>query len=104
VGKKQQRRLDLPKARARCRYPLDFGQRPSVDAITGLTANIPTRIASSGQQQIDSRTILTRWGRGLHKYGVMLYMASGTGLPIRYMAPSRRRGTPVVSYLKSQAT
>ena len=60
-------------------------QRPSVDVITGLIkANIPTRISFQVSSKIDSRTILDQQGaEALLGMGDMLYMAPGTGLPIR---------------------
>jgi S-DNA-T family DNA segregation ATPase FtsK/SpoIIIE len=56
-----------------------------VDVITGLIkANIPTRIAFQVSSKIDSRTILDQMGaEALLGMGDMLYMPSGTGLPIR---------------------
>ena len=60
-------------------------QRPSVDVITGLIkANIPTRIAFQVSSKIDSRTILDQMGaETLLGQGDMLYMPSGSGLPVR---------------------
>ncbi|HOA95410.1 MAG TPA: DNA translocase FtsK, partial [Quisquiliibacterium sp.] len=60
-------------------------QRPSVDVITGLIkANIPTRIAFQVSSKIDSRTILDQMGaESLLGQGDMLYMPSGSGLPLR---------------------
>ncbi|MFN9473193.1 DNA translocase FtsK, partial [Acidovorax sp.] len=60
-------------------------QRPSVDVITGLIkANIPPRLSFQVSSKIDSRTILDQMGaEALLGMGDMLYMASGTGLPIR---------------------
>src|SRR5262249_1455352 len=81
-------------------------QRPSVDVITGLIkANIPTRIAFQVSSKIDSRTILDQMGaEALLGMGDMLYMASGTGLPIRVHGAfvSDDEVHRVVSYLKSQ--
>jgi S-DNA-T family DNA segregation ATPase FtsK/SpoIIIE len=56
-----------------------------VDVITGLIkANIPTRIAFQVSSKIDSRTILDQMGaESLLGQGDMLYMASGSGLPVR---------------------
>jgi S-DNA-T family DNA segregation ATPase FtsK/SpoIIIE len=77
-----------------------------VDVITGLIkANIPTRIAFQVSSKIDSRTILDQMGaEALLGMGDMLYMASGTGLPIRVHGAfvSDEEVHRVVSYLKSQ--
>jgi len=81
-------------------------QRPSVDVITGLIkANIPTRIAFQVSSKIDSRTILDQMGaEALLGMGDMLYMPSGTGLPIRVHGAfvSDEEVHRVVTYLKSQ--
>jgi S-DNA-T family DNA segregation ATPase FtsK/SpoIIIE len=77
-----------------------------VDVITGLIkANIPTRIAFQVSSKIDSRTILDQMGaEALLGMGDMLYMASGTGLPIRVHGAfvSDEEVHRVVSYLKEQ--
>jgi S-DNA-T family DNA segregation ATPase FtsK/SpoIIIE len=77
-----------------------------VDVITGLIkANIPTRIAFQVSSKIDSRTILDQMGaEALLGMGDMLYMASGTGLPIRVHGAfvSDEEVHRVVSYLKTQ--
>ncbi len=80
-----------------------------MDVITGLIkANIPTRIAFQVGSKIDSRTILDQMGaEALLGMGDMLYMASGTGLPVRvhgafvatmkytaWSATSRTQGEP----------
>jgi S-DNA-T family DNA segregation ATPase FtsK/SpoIIIE len=77
-----------------------------VDVITGLIkANIPTRIAFQVSSKIDSRTILDQMGaEALLGMGDMLYMPSGTGLPIRVHGAfvSDEEVHRVVSYLKTQ--
>ena len=81
-------------------------QRPSVDVITGLIkANIPTRIAFQVSSKIDSRTILDQMGaEALLGMGAMLYMAAGTGLPVRVHGAfvSDEEVHRVVSFLKEQ--
>jgi S-DNA-T family DNA segregation ATPase FtsK/SpoIIIE len=77
-----------------------------VDVITGLIkANIPTRIAFQVSSKIDSRTILDQMGaEALLGMGDMLYMASGTGLPVRVHGAfvSDDEVHRVVAYLKQQ--
>jgi len=74
--------------------------------ITGLIkANIPTRIAFQVSSKIDSRTILDQMGaEALLGMGDMLYMPSGTGLPIRVHGAfvSDDEVHRVVSFLKEQ--
>jgi S-DNA-T family DNA segregation ATPase FtsK/SpoIIIE len=49
-----------------------------------IKANIPTRIAFQVSSKIDSRTILDQMGaEALLGQGDMLYLAPGTGLPVR---------------------
>jgi S-DNA-T family DNA segregation ATPase FtsK/SpoIIIE len=77
-----------------------------VDVITGLIkANIPTRIAFQVSSKIDSRTILDQMGaEALLGMGDMLYMASGTGLPVRVHGAfvSDEEVHRVVDYMKAQ--
>ncbi len=108
VGKKIEELIArlAQKARAAGIHLILATQRPSVDVITGLIkANIPTRIAFSVGSKIDSRTILDQMGaEALLGMGDMLYMASGTGLPIRVHGAfvSDDEVHRVVSYLKEQ--
>jgi S-DNA-T family DNA segregation ATPase FtsK/SpoIIIE len=77
-----------------------------VDVITGLIkANIPTRLSFQVSSKIDSRTILDQMGaEALLGMGDMLYMPSGTGLPVRVHGAfvSDDEVHRVVDYLKSQ--
>ena len=108
VGKKIEELIArlAQKARAAGIHLILATQRPSVDVITGLIkANIPTRIAFQVSSKIDSRTILDQMGaEALLGMGDMLYMPSGTGLPIRVHGAfvSDEEVHRVVSYLKSQ--
>jgi S-DNA-T family DNA segregation ATPase FtsK/SpoIIIE len=87
VGKKIEELIArlAQKARASGIHLILATQRPSVDVITGLIkANIPTRISFQVSSKIDSRTILDQMGaEALLGMGDMLYMPSGTGLPVR---------------------
>ena len=108
VGKKIEELIArlAQKARAAGIHLILATQRPSVDVITGLIkANIPTRIAFQVSSKIDSRTILDQMGaEALLGMGDMLYMPSGTGLPIRVHGAfvSDEEVHRVVKYLKSQ--
>jgi S-DNA-T family DNA segregation ATPase FtsK/SpoIIIE len=87
VGKKIEELIArlAQKARAAGIHLILATQRPSVDVITGLIkANIPTRLSFQVSSKIDSRTILDQMGaEALLGMGDMLYMPSGTGLPVR---------------------
>ena len=108
VGKKIEELIArlAQKARAAGIHLILATQRPSVDVITGLIkANIPTRIAFQVSSKIDSRTILDQMGaEALLGMGDMLYMPSGTGLPIRVHGAfvSDEEVHRVVNFLKSQ--
>ncbi len=108
VGKKIEELIArlAQKARAAGIHLILATQRPSVDVITGLIkANIPTRIAFSVGSKIDSRTILDQMGaEALLGMGDMLYMASGTGFPVRVHGAfvSDDEVHRVVNYLKTQ--
>lgn len=108
VGKKIEELIArlAQKARAAGIHLILATQRPSVDVITGLIkANIPTRISFQVSSKIDSRTILDQMGaEALLGMGDMLYMASGTGLPIRVHGAfvSDDEVHRVVAYLKEQ--
>ena len=108
VGKKIEELIArlAQKARAAGIHLILATQRPSVDVITGLIkANIPTRLSFQVSSKIDSRTILDQMGaEALLGMGDMLYMPSGTGLPIRVHGAfvSDDEVHRVVQYIKSQ--
>ena len=108
VGKKIEELIArlAQKARAAGIHLILATQRPSVDVITGLIkANIPTRMAFQVSSKIDSRTILDQMGaESLLGSGDMLYLPSGSGMPIRVHGAfvSDEEVHRVVSYLKSQ--
>jgi len=87
VGKKVEELIArlAQKARASGIHMIVATQRPSVDVITGLIkANIPCRIAFQVSAKVDSRTILDQMGaEHLLGHGDMLYLPSGTSMPIR---------------------
>ncbi len=108
VGKKIEELIArlAQKARASGVHLVLATQRPSVDVITGLIkANIPTRLSFQVSSKIDSRTILDQMGaEALLGMGDMLYMPSGTGLPVRVHGAfvSDDEVHRVVAYLKEQ--
>jgi S-DNA-T family DNA segregation ATPase FtsK/SpoIIIE len=108
VGKKIEELIArlAQKARASGVHLILATQRPSVDVITGLIkANIPTRLSFQVSSKIDSRTILDQMGaEALLGMGDMLYLPSGSGLPVRVHGAfvSDEEVHRVVAYLKSQ--
>ena len=108
VGKKIEELIArlAQKARASGIHLILATQRPSVDVITGLIkANIPTRLSFQVSSKIDSRTILDQMGaEALLGMGDMLYLPSGSGLPVRVHGAfvSDDEVHRVVAYLKSQ--
>ncbi len=108
VGKKIEELIArlAQKARACGMHLILATQRPSVDVITGLIkANIPTRLSFQVSSKIDSRTILDQMGaEALLGQGDMLYLASGSGLPVRVHGAfvSDEEVHRVVDYLRSQ--
>ena len=107
VGKKIEELITrlAQKARAAGIHLILATQRPSVDVITGLIkANIPTRMSFQVSSKIDSRTILDQMGaEALLGQGDMLYLAPGTGQPVRMHGAfvSDDEVHRVVEYLKA---
>ncbi len=106
VGKKVEELIArlAQKARASGLHLILATQRPSVDVLTGLIkANVPSRIAFQVSSKIDSRTIIDQGGaESLLGNGDMLFMPSGTSLPIRAHGAfvNDHEVHQIVSYLK----
>ncbi len=94
------------KARAAGIHLVIATQRPSVDVITGIIkANIPSRIALSVSQQVDSRTILDASGaEKLLGNGDMLFAPVGSSKATRVQGCFISDGEVenVVNHIKSQ--
>ncbi|NOQ35297.1 MAG: cell division protein FtsK [Methylococcaceae bacterium] len=109
VGKKVEELIArlAQKARAAGIHLILATQRPSVDVLTGLIkANVPTRISFQVSSRIDSRTILDQSGaESLLGNGDMLYLPSGTSIPIRAHGAFVEDAEvhKVVAFLKSTA-
>lgn len=95
------------KARAAGMHLIIATQRPTTDIITGLIkANIPSRIALTVSNQIDSRTILDTGGaEKLLGHGDMLFMPNGKIKPVRVQGcfTSTKEIEKCVEFIKAQS-
>lgn len=95
------------KARACGMHLIVATQRPSVDVITGLIkANVPSRIAFTVSNQVDSRTILDMAGaEKLLGKGDMLYYPVGENKPLRIQGTfiSEKEIENIVDNIKSNS-
>lgn len=96
------------KARAAGMHLIIGTQRPSTDVITGLIkANIPSRIAFTVSNQIDSRIIIdTQGAEKLIGKGDMLFSPVGSSKPIRVQGSfvSEKEIEDVIDFIKAQST
>jgi len=94
------------KARAAGIHLVLATQSPRVDVITGLIkANVPSRIAFTVVNQIDSRVIIDQSGaEKLLGYGDMLYMTTEHNKPIRLQGALVEKGEvdEVTTFIKNQ--
>jgi S-DNA-T family DNA segregation ATPase FtsK/SpoIIIE len=96
------------KARAAGMHLIIGTQRPSTDVITGLIkANIPSRIAFTVSNQIDSRIIIdTQGAEKLIGKGDMLFSPVGSSKPIRVQGSfvSEKEIEDIIEFIKEQST
>ncbi len=96
------------KARAAGMHLIIGTQRPSTDVITGLIkANIPSRIAFTVSNQIDSRIIIdTQGAEKLIGKGDMLFSPVGSSKPIRVQGSfvSEKEIEDIIDFIKAQST
>ncbi len=94
------------KARAAGMHLIIGTQRPSTDVITGLIkANIPSRIAFTVSNQIDSRIIIdTQGAEKLIGKGDMLFSPVGSSKPVRVQGAyvSEKEIEEIVEFIKEQ--
>ncbi len=95
------------KARAAGMHLIIGTQRPSTDVITGLIkANIPSRIAFTVSNQIDSRIIIdTQGAEKLIGRGDMLFSPVGSSKPVRVQGAfvSETEIEDIIDFIKAQS-